>query len=173
MLLAPTAMLAARAVRAQQMAMPVIGFLHFASPGPFALYVGTFRKGLSETGYVEGENPGIEFCWAEGRYVGGETHLLRRAHARAGAPADPRSAAARCGGPTERGGRYGESSIVRGGSRKLDAARAPRNAFLCQAKTRSETISFPLVSGPRYSAKHQLPPPIRQPINIGIENPRS
>src|ERR1700751_3956763 len=48
--------------------MPVIGFLHFASPGPFALYVGAFRQGLSETGYVEGENLGIEFRWAEGRY---------------------------------------------------------------------------------------------------------
>jgi len=51
---------------------------------------------------------------------------------------------------------------------------APRTrAFSRQARTRSGTISFPLVSGPRYSAKHQLPPPIKQPISIGIENPRS
>jgi putative ABC transport system substrate-binding protein len=56
------------ALRAQQKAMPAIGFLHFASPGPFALYVATFRQGLSETGYVEGENLAIEFRWAEGRY---------------------------------------------------------------------------------------------------------
>ena len=57
-----------RALRAQQKAMPVIGFLHFASPGPFALYVVAFRQGLSETGYVEGQNLAIEFRWAEGRY---------------------------------------------------------------------------------------------------------
>ena len=60
-------MTAPRVLRAQP-AMPVIGFLHFASPGPFALYVVAFRQGLSETGYVEGENLGIEFRWAEGRY---------------------------------------------------------------------------------------------------------
>jgi putative tryptophan/tyrosine transport system substrate-binding protein len=68
MLLLGGAMTAAGAVRAQQKAIPVIGFLHFASPGPFALYVVAFRQGLSETGYVEGENLGIEFRWAEGRY---------------------------------------------------------------------------------------------------------
>src|SRR6516225_1392323 len=56
------------AVRAQQKAMPVIGFLHFASPGPFALYVVAFRQRLSETGYVEGQNLAIEFRWAEGSY---------------------------------------------------------------------------------------------------------
>jgi putative ABC transport system substrate-binding protein len=62
------AMTTPRALRAQQKAMPVIGFLHFGSPGPFALYVVAFRQGLSETGYAEGENLGIEFRWAEGRY---------------------------------------------------------------------------------------------------------
>jgi hypothetical protein len=43
---------------------------------------------------------------------------------------------------------------------------------LGQAKTKSGTISFPFVSGPRNNARHQLPPPIRQPISIGTENPR-
>src|SRR5580704_3920426 len=46
------AMIAARALRAQQKAMPVIGFLSGGSPGPYAPYVAAFHQGLSETGYV-------------------------------------------------------------------------------------------------------------------------
>jgi ABC-type uncharacterized transport system substrate-binding protein len=68
MLLLGGAMMAARAVRAQQKAMPVIGWLSSASPGPFAPFVAAFRQGLSETGYVEGQNVAIEYRWAEGRY---------------------------------------------------------------------------------------------------------
>jgi putative ABC transport system substrate-binding protein len=56
------------AVRAQQRPTPVIGFLHSASPGPFARAVDGFRQGLSETGYVEGQNVAIEYRWAEGQY---------------------------------------------------------------------------------------------------------
>jgi putative tryptophan/tyrosine transport system substrate-binding protein len=48
--------------------MPVIGFLHAASPEPFAPFVAAFREGLNETRYVEGRNAAIEYRWAENRY---------------------------------------------------------------------------------------------------------
>jgi len=53
--------------RAQQ-SMPVIGFLSAVSPGPFEKRLAAFRRGLEETGYVEGRNLTIESRWAEGRY---------------------------------------------------------------------------------------------------------
>jgi putative ABC transport system substrate-binding protein len=56
------------ASRAQQRAMPVIGFLGSGSPGPFAPYVAEFRRGLSGTGYVEGQNLVVQYHWAEGNY---------------------------------------------------------------------------------------------------------
>jgi putative ABC transport system substrate-binding protein len=56
------------AVRAQQPALPAIGFLGSGSPAGHAVFVTAFRQGLSEAGYVEGRNVTIEFRWAEGRY---------------------------------------------------------------------------------------------------------
>jgi len=67
-LLAATAMMAARAVRAQQKAMPVVGLLSSASPGQIDAYLAAFRQGLAETGYVEGQNVSIEYRWAENHY---------------------------------------------------------------------------------------------------------
>jgi putative ABC transport system substrate-binding protein len=68
LLLLGGAMTAASALRAQQKAMPVIGFLGVASPGPYTPFVAALRQGLSDTGYVEGQNLVIEYRWAEGHY---------------------------------------------------------------------------------------------------------
>jgi putative ABC transport system substrate-binding protein len=62
------AMTAPRGARAQQKAMPVVGFLGSTSPGPFAQNIAAFRQGLNETGYVEGQNVALEYRWAEDRY---------------------------------------------------------------------------------------------------------
>jgi ABC-type uncharacterized transport system substrate-binding protein len=56
------------AARAQQSAMPVIGFLHGSSPSSFTRLVAAFSGGLSEKGYKEGRNATIVYRWAEGQY---------------------------------------------------------------------------------------------------------
>jgi putative ABC transport system substrate-binding protein len=56
------------AARAQQSALPVIGFVDGGSPDTTARYITAFRKGLSETGYVEGQTVTVEYHWLEGQY---------------------------------------------------------------------------------------------------------
>jgi putative ABC transport system substrate-binding protein len=68
LLLSSATVTAPRGLRAQQKAMPVIGYLISGSPGPSVPLVAAFRQGLRETGYVEGKNVAIEYRWAEGSY---------------------------------------------------------------------------------------------------------
>ena len=56
------------AARGQQSALPVIGYLYEGSPEPTAQLLAAFRKGLSESGYVEERSVTIEFRWAQGQY---------------------------------------------------------------------------------------------------------
>ncbi len=54
--------------RGQQQAAPVVGFLHPSSPEPFGHIVNGFRRGLSDAGFIEGQNVAVEYRWARGEY---------------------------------------------------------------------------------------------------------
>jgi ABC-type uncharacterized transport system substrate-binding protein len=86
------------AARAQQPAMPVIGFLGSGSPNPFAQAVAALRRGLNQTGYAEGQNVTIEYRWAEGQFhrlPGLAADLVRRQVALIMTSGPPASSAAK------------------------------------------------------------------------------
>ncbi len=56
-------------VQAQQPTLPVVGFLSSRSPEESAAHAAAFRRGLGETGYVEGQNVAVEYRWANGHYA--------------------------------------------------------------------------------------------------------
>ena len=69
------------AARAQQRAMPAVGFLSGNSPGPLRRQMAAFHSGLKEVGYVERQNVALEYRWAEGQYdklPGLAAELVRR-----------------------------------------------------------------------------------------------
>ena len=115
------------AARAQQPAMPVVGFINGGSADSLARYVAAFRKGLNETGYVEGQNVTVEYHWLEGQYdrlPALMADLVRRQVAVIATP--------------------GHARCARGQSCNSDDP----DRLRCSAKTRSSLVLSPASPGP-------------------------
>ena len=77
--------------------MPVVGFIHVGSPDASAHSSAAFRKGLNETGYVEGQNVTVEYHWLEGQYDRLPALMADLVRRRVAVIATPGSAPLRCG----------------------------------------------------------------------------
>src|ERR1700730_10808356 len=65
-----------RSPRARQPALPVIGFVNGGAADAWAVYAAAFRKGLGETGYIEGQNVTIEYhCWRANKELRARLHV--------------------------------------------------------------------------------------------------
>jgi putative ABC transport system substrate-binding protein len=80
------------AARAQQPALPVVGFINGGAADVYAREVAAFRKGLDQTGYVEGQNVTVEYHWLEGHYDGLPALMADLVHRRVAVITTPASA---------------------------------------------------------------------------------
>jgi hypothetical protein len=106
------------AARAQQSAMPVVGFLGAGARGPLREQIATFHEGLKESGYVEGQNVAVEYRFAEGqfdRFPALASDLVRRQVAVLFVASNAGALAAKQAGPAARGA--GGGSQLRGATR--------------------------------------------------------